>query len=502
MAIKELFSLRHSLAIERSSPFLRILLSAFGFSEQNITSVLNVLLKQADQLHNLEKLSAELHNKSSANHINFELSFADSVPDITDNTQGLFEAFEIKDRSIIAALAVAEDSIPSDLLLDSFGNLANSLTEDGLNQDIQAHDLLLQQKTQELAKVGGWEINLEDNTLFWTEQVYNIHEVDPSEKPRLEDGINFYAPEARPIIEAAVVEGIEKGTSWDLELPFITAKNNHIWVRAQGFPLRSNGKTIKLRGTFQDITERKLAEQKVEKSNQRFRLIVQGTGAGIWDWMDVNSTEEWWSPKFYELLGYEFEEIEPNLKTFESLLHPDDREQTFAKVEEHFKHDGPFSAEYRLRSKSGEYRWFLGNGQVQRNESGEPTRMVGSIIDITPRKMAESELRETKEEVEEVRRRLEIATQASRIGIWDWKITSNELIWDETMYDLYGIDQNTFAGAYESWQAGLHPDDKERSDREVQEAVNGEREFNTSFRVIWPDNSIKHLRARATVTRD
>jgi PAS domain S-box-containing protein len=119
-------------------------------------------------------------------------------------------------------------------------------------------ELLL--RTGEMAKVGGWELDLRTMKVFWALQTCRIHEVDPPVAPALDQAISFYAPEARPIIQAAVQAGIDSGTPFDLDLPLTTAKGRSIWVRAQGSAMMEGGKAVKLRGSFQDITERKRAE--------------------------------------------------------------------------------------------------------------------------------------------------------------------------------------------------------------------------------------------------
>jgi len=98
--------------------------------------------------------------------------------------------------------------------------------------------------------------------------------------------------------------------------------------------------------------------------------------------------------------------------------------------------------------------------------------------------------------------RLSLATQGSKIGIWDWDIANDKLTWDEKMYKLYGIGQSDFSGAYEAWENGLHPDDKESGRHAITMAINGEKEFDTEFRVLWPDRSIHYIRAKAQVQRD
>ena len=116
-------------------------------------------------------------------------------------------------------------------------------------------------ETGRLARVGGWEIDLKKNELSWSDVVKQIHEVDPEYQPTLEAGINFYAPEAIPVISEAVRLAIEEGQPFDVELQLITAKQNRIWVRAIGQAYKKNGEIVRIGGVFQDINERKLAEQ-------------------------------------------------------------------------------------------------------------------------------------------------------------------------------------------------------------------------------------------------
>jgi PAS domain S-box-containing protein len=110
-------------------------------------------------------------------------------------------------------------------------------------------------------------------TPYWSLETYRIHEVDPSLQPDLESAINFYAPEARPVIREAVQRAIEEGQSYDLELPFITAKGRSIWVRTMGQAEFRDGKCVRLFGMFQDITERRQAEQAL----RRFELLSENS---------------------------------------------------------------------------------------------------------------------------------------------------------------------------------------------------------------------------------
>ena len=151
---------------------------------------------------------------------------------------------------------------------------------------------------------------------------------------------------------------------------------------------------------LEDITDRKRAETALQESEERFNLAVEGSNDGMWDWPDVNSEKEWWSSRWYELLGYEDGEIEATYSNFKSFLHPDDLHRTEEAVLSHFQRRVPFDLEYRLRTKSGEYRWFRARAQALWDVDGRPCRMSGSIRDITERKQAKERLQEAKQQAE------------------------------------------------------------------------------------------------------
>jgi PAS domain S-box-containing protein len=98
--------------------------------------------------------------------------------------------------------------------------------------------------------------------------------------------------------------------------------------------------------------------------------------------------------------------------------------------------------------------------------------------------------------------RLELATRAGNIGVWDWDITGDVLIWDETMYALYGTSKDDSRGAYEIWMKGVHPDDREMLKQQVQTALQGVGNLETEFRIVWPDGTIRHIREIAEISRD
>ena len=165
----------------------------------------------------------------------------------------------------VTVFKVGKDKVATEII---------DITEKKNAQEVLKKNEEILNRTGKMAKIGGWELDLEKNKLFWTLQTYKIHEVNPSVEPDLKYGLNYYPPESRPIITAAVQAAVDHGTPYDLEIPFITEKGKRIWVRTKGSAIVKNGKTIKLQGTFQDVTEKKETEKKLIKLKEGLEIEV------------------------------------------------------------------------------------------------------------------------------------------------------------------------------------------------------------------------------------
>ncbi len=125
----------------------------------------------------------------------------------------------------------------------------------------------------------------------------------------------------------------------------------------------------------------------LQTSQDRFRLAMESSSDGYWDWIDPQHREDLWlSDRLYELLGYQPGEFPAALSWFREAVHPDDAELFWSSVDAHLNKHEPYNIAYRLKTKSGEYRWFQARGQASWDTQGDPTRMSGSLEDITDRK--------------------------------------------------------------------------------------------------------------------
>ena len=150
-----------------------------------------------------------------------------------------------------------------------------------------------------------------------------------------------------------------------------------------------------------------------------------------------------------------------------------------------------FTLEYPCHAPH-EQRWFV--VRVTPLSTGK-SGVVIAHTNITERKQTEIALREITE-------RLQLATEAGGIGVWEWDILNDRLIWDQQMYALYGVRESDFSGAYAAWIQGIHPDDAPRAQADIERALQGTQAFQPEFRVQWPDGAIHYIAASAKVIRD
>lgn len=178
-----------------------------------------------------------------------------------------------------------------------------------------------------------------------------------------------------------------------------------------------------------------------------------------------------------------------------SGVHPDDMSAVEAYVDA-LKSREPFQAEYRLRRHDGEWRWMLDRGRPRIASDGSFNGYIGSCVDITERKNAEAGLLRSQE-------RLALAQEAASVGTYDWDVGHNAISWSPEMFRLYGIDPDTAPESiYAAWLERIHPEDRERTDRETSEFVDHADQLTIEFRIIHPDDGIRWIQGRGRVVRD
>lgn len=238
-----------------------------------------------------------------------------------------------------------------------------------------------------------------------------------------------------------------------------------------------------------------VSNNSLRESEERLRLAFWAANIGFWTW-DLLTNEVYLSPIWKSQLGYEDNELPNQFSTWENLLHPEDRDQSWKIIHE-AQHDPQrvFEIYFRLKHKDGTFRWLLSRGRVYRDEAGKPVRIMGCHVDVTQQKEDERLLRESEA-------RLRLVLDGGRMGMWVWDMRNDNTRWNQREYELLDLpgDKGPYSAA--AFFQRLHPEDREKVQESIRSAVQQGRDFYDEFRVITGAGDTRWLAGAGRVLRD
>lgn len=177
-----------------------------------------------------------------------------------------------------------------------------------------------------------------------------------------------------------------------------------------------------------------IMERKTEllRQNELKNLILNEINAGVWEW-NFALKVEWWSDKFYEMLGIQKEEKQLTRESFlNEFVHPADRGQLEENIQKHLRTGDAFRIDIRIRKANEEYRWFETTGKIQPDDQGKPNRIVGTIIDKHERKMLRIQLERDEFLLNET-------GSLAKVGGWEYDLRDGSVAWTKEVYNLHEL---------------------------------------------------------------
>jgi PAS domain S-box-containing protein len=229
-----------------------------------------------------------------------------------------------------------------------------------------------------------------------------------------------------------------------------------------------------------DIDQRKQAEAAVSLNESRLAFALEAATQGVWD-HDIPTDTTFYSPSWRSMRGIPLHEpVDGSYEAWRSRIHPDDREAVIPMIQKRDAGEREFRiAEYRERHRDGRWIWIQNRGRtVSWDQNGKPARTLGTDTDITDRKLRDAEL-------QRLSRRLELALNASKTGVWEQDLVTRDIVWDQGMREIYGRDLGGELAA-SGWENTIHPEDRARALAELEIAANDTGHYFSQFRIILP----------------
>ena len=268
--------------------------------------------------------------------------------------------------------------------------------EDTLRENQSRLDLAL-----ESAMMGTWQWDIVEDKRYFDSRVCLHLGLNPANfRGTAEEFFGAVHPDDREILKEALAKTIDQGIPYESEYRAVWPDGSIHYVSTHGKMIHDDsGQPVKIIGLVEDITDKKSVQQQLKNERQRLLNIIQGTRAGLWEW-NVQTGETVFNPIWAEIVGYTLEELTPIcIKTWTSLVHPEDLQKSGELLEKHFSGELPYyDCQCRMRHKNGHWVWVHDRGKViVWADDGKPLMMFGTHLDITESMLAHHSLQEAEE---------------------------------------------------------------------------------------------------------
>ena len=273
--------------------------------------------------------------------------------------------------------------------------------------------------------------------------------------------VDLYPPEFAEIYLSNIQTVTEQREVLETIEPGICADGRMGEFLVYKFPLPQPSGSLYVGGVAVDITEQRIAlrdreraEAALRASEEQLRLALDFTQTGIWDW-DIPADRILWNRNHFYLLGLDPDTTIASYQNWRDRVHPEDLAGIEAALQEALHNQTDYKAEYRVVYPDGTVHWVWGKGRAIYNGSGQPTRMIGVMLDISDRKEAEEILRKQFN-------LLSLAQEAAQMGVYEWDLVINQAYWTPEMERLMGLQLEPHPNNLDVWFAQLHPSDRTR----------------------------------------
>ena len=348
----------------------------------------------------------------------------------------------------------------------------------------------------EAARMDSWNWNFQTGKIIRSNNFKQLYGFTPNPSGfTYEEFLELVHPEDRDRLRQTDEYALETGNGYDIEFRIILPDGSVRWLQSKGQVFYDEtGKAVRMAGINLDISDRKFAEEQLRQSEAQLRLALDAANMGFWDW-NLQTGKVTRSNNLERLYGWVPNTADQTKDRFFTTLHPDDH-KLLEDADRHAIETGEgYDIEFRILLPDGSIRWLASKGQVFYDESGLPVRMAGINLDISDRKFAEEQLRQSQA-------LLHLALDAANLGFWEWNLQTGKVSRSQSLERMFGWVPNTTDDINDAFLKILHPDDHELFNKAEQHAIETGEGYDIEFRILLPDGSIRWLEAKGRVIYD
>lgn len=508
--------------------------------------------------------------------------------------------------------------------LKGFTKITKDITDRKKDEEKIKKALEQLEQAQELAHLGSWEVDLLTNEITWSDELYRIYGLKPGDQQvKLGEFMKYNHDDDIDYVAGIMNRAVENKKPFTFDYRIINAKGYLRVLHTHGEVYADKkGKAIKMAGTVQDITERKIAEEQIIKTVKQLNEAQHMAHIGSWEY-DVKTKKRTWSDEMFRIYGFERKEVKWDLEEFRKFTVDEDKDVHKEVHDAIFKEKEPFSYDYRINTRKGELRYLQVKGIVITDDKGEPVKITGTTQDITEQKLADEKIKESRERfkllvnaqsemgegvsitegsrfvyvnealckmygyteeellsmpsyfdmippsererlMEKTKKRIEgekveegdetsimrkdgsiiqieysrklinsgipnhfvsiirditerkkeeekmdkmnkelsEAQRLAHLGNWEWDIKTDVVSWSDELYNIFGIKKEEIGNGYKGYLLNVHPDDKDMVKQILSKARKDKKPFVIDYRILHTNGHIRNVNARGVVLTD
>jgi PAS domain S-box-containing protein len=382
-------------------------------------------------------------------------------------------------------------TLPEQRLFQEIGRrMEDALSTLLIFRSLQNSELKLEE-AQRIAHVGHWERDLDTDLIAWSRETYRIYGLPPQKHfPGLSQLAKLLHPEDRQAMIQAVADAVNGVRSYNVEYRIIRPDGEVRFVHSTGDVVKDeSGRPRRMFGTVQDITERKLAEEALRRSETYLGEAQKLTHAGSWAYNVSTGELVHSSEEHRRLFGFDPEKGIPSFDELVLRIHPEDRGFALREFDTTTPSGNDFDAHFRIVLPDGAIRYVYGTGHPVFSPSGDVREFVGMVMDVTEHKRAEEALRRSEYYLAE-------AQKLSHTGSWARSLATDEIsYWSEECCRVLGFDPRGGTPQFETFLRRVHPDDQDKVRKTAETARLEETEYEVDYRIVHPDGQIRDIHA-------